>query len=90
MDDVFPHVYAFAVAKSGSTWINIEVFSVNADRSFSPAELRKRATELQGKLIKDDKLPERLRGHIAEPVATGDVPILTDDYAPVDALMHLW
>lgn len=90
MAEVFPQVSAFKVRASGGTWINIEVFAVNADQSFPLADLRQRAAQLQGKLIKDDKLPQRLDDHISQPVATGDVPVLTDDYAPVDALLHLW
>jgi spermidine synthase len=90
MAEVFPRVSAFKVRASGGTWINIEVFAVNASQSFPLSDLRQRAAQLQGKLIKDDKLPQRLDDHVSQPVATGDVPVLTDDYAPVDALLHLW
>ncbi len=90
MDEVFPQMCAFEVKDSGSVWLNIEVFGINASRSFSPAELRRRAAQLQGKLIKDDKLTERLDGYLPQPIVTRDVPVLTDDYAPVDKLIHLW
>ena len=90
MDEVFPQVHAFKVADSGTAWINIEVFGINGSARLTPAELRNRAQELEGKLIKDDKLLARLNGYIPGPISTKDVPTLTDDYAPVDKLIHLW
>jgi spermidine synthase len=90
MRETFPQVHAFQVKGSGGAWVNIEVFAVHASRSFSLAELRQRALELQGKLVKDDRLSERLDGYVSQTVRTGDVLILTDDYAPVDKLLHLW
>jgi len=90
MDEVFPQVHAFKVADSGTAWINIEVFGINGNARLTSAELRTRATDLKGKLIKDDKLLARLNGSIPGPVPTQDVPTLTDDYAPVDKLIHLW
>jgi hypothetical protein len=53
-------------------------------------ELRKRAAALQGKLIKDELLLTRVNGYVSGPINTKDVPMLEDDYAPVDALLHLW
>ncbi len=90
MDEIFPRLYAFRVPSSGSAWVNIEIFGINGTAALSPGELRARARELQGKLIKDENLLQYLDDSISEPVRTQDVPTLTDDYAPVDALMHLW
>jgi len=90
MAGVFPQVSAVVVAESGTEWKNIEVFGVNARAALSLAELGKRATQLRGRLIKDGDLLARLDGYITEPVRTQDVRALTDDYAPVDALIHLW
>lgn len=90
MAGVFPQLSAFTVPESGDDVINIEVFGINARASVSVAELRKRATQLQGKLIKDDQLVTRLDNYLTTPVTTKDVPVLEDDYAPVDALLHLW
>jgi len=90
MAEVFPQMAAVRVAHSGSEWVNIEVFGINARGTVSLTELRKRAAQLKGKLIKDELLLSRLDGYITEPVKTNDVPELTDDYAPVDALIHLW
>jgi spermidine synthase len=90
MGEVFPQMSAVVVPESGAEWKNIEVFGVSARATLSLAELRKRAAQLKGKLIKDDALLGRLDGYLTEPVKTQDVPGLTDDYAPVDALTHLW
>jgi spermidine synthase len=90
MAEVFPQMSAVVVPESGAEWKNIEVFGVSARATLSLAELRKRAAQLKGKLIKDDALLGRLDGYLTEPVKTQDVRGLTDDYAPVDALTHLW
>ncbi|MFB3880766.1 MAG: spermidine synthase [Armatimonadota bacterium] len=90
MAEVFPQMSAVKVAHSGAEWVNIEVFGVKSRRAVSLAELRKRAAQLKGKLIKDDELLSRLDGYVTEPVRTKDVPELSDDYAPTDALIHLW
>jgi spermidine synthase len=90
MEEVFPQVYAFKVTESGARFINIEVFGVNAGERTSLEVLRARAARMQGKSIKDDRLMDRLSAYVSGPVRTDDVPTLTDDYAPVDALLHLW
>ncbi len=90
MNEVFPQVSAVRVANSGSEWINIEVFGVNSGTRVSLADLRKRASQLKGRLIKDSALVSRLDGYIGEPMRTNDVTDLTDDFAPVDQLIHLW
>jgi len=90
MAGVFPRISAVGVADSGVEWRNIEVFGITAGGTVALPELRKRAASLKGKLIKDDEVLSRLDGYVTEPVPTRDVPELTDDYAPVDALIHLW
>jgi spermidine synthase len=90
MDDVFPQLHGFEVKYEDTTWVNIEVFALNSARTVPLSEIRTRAKELQGKLIKDDRLLERVDDYVRGPIRTGDVPLLTDDYAPVDGLMHLW
>jgi len=90
MDDVFPHLHGFEVKYEDTTWVNIELFALNSTRNVPLSEIRSRAKELQGKLVKDDKLSARVDDYVRGPVRTDDVPLLTDDYAPVDGLMHLW
>jgi spermidine synthase len=90
MDEVFPNVTAFKVADSGPITYNFEIFAVNAPQAVSMSTLRHRAKEMQGEIIRDRYLAERVEDVVSKPPRTDDVPTLTDDYAPVDALLHLW
>ena len=45
---------------------------------------------MAGTAIKDQYLTSRVTNYIGASLRTSDVPTLTDDYAPVDALIHLW
>ena len=90
MGDVFPHLQAFKVAESGARIMNIEVFAMIASNPVSAETLAARASSMQGSVIKDDALGARLANRVTADIATRDVPVLTDDYAPVDALLHLW
>lgn len=92
MQEVFPQVAAFGVVETvaSRSFMNIEVFATKAKAAIKMADLRQRAAEMQGKTIKDPELKMRVEQLIQQPVPTDDVPTLTDDYAPVDALMHLW
>ena len=90
MDEVFPHVTAFRVPDSGPIIYNIEIFAVNAPKAVSLSTLRQRAKEMQNTVIKDRWLTRRVEDVLSKPPRTDDVPTLTDDYAPVDALLHLW
>ena len=90
MKEVFPQVHVFPVAESGPRFMNIEVFAVNASRQVTLDTLRARARQMQGKTIKDDQLLRRVGNYLGQPVRTDVVRTLTDDYAPVDALIHLW
>jgi spermidine synthase len=90
MAEIFPQVHAFRVPESGTRSINIEVFGVNAKDAITLDTLRRRAAQMQGKVIKDDQLSSRVGNYLRGAVRTDDVPTLTDDYAPVDKLIHLW
>jgi len=90
MGEVFPNVYAFQVPESGTRVMNLEVFGVKSEPRTSMDTLRQRAVRMQGTTIKDDRLTQRLGNYVGRTVRTNDVPTLTDDYAPVDALLHLW
>jgi spermidine synthase len=90
MGEVFPNVYAFQVPESGTRIMNLEVFGVKSETRTSMDTLRQRAARMQGTTIKDDRLTQRLGNYVGRTVRTDDVPTLTDDYAPVDALLHLW
>lgn len=88
MKQVMPQCHAFRVIESGVDEQNIEIFAINSPEFIKIETLRQRAA--QNKLIKDDRLTKRLANYLGQNLPTKDVPLLTDDYAPVDALLHLW
>jgi spermidine synthase len=90
MKEVMPQCHAYRVVESPSSFYNIEIFAVNAPQLVSIETIRQRAAQAQGKTIKDDQLVKRVDNYVTQAVKTNDVPTLSDDYAPVDALMHLW
>jgi len=85
----FPQVYAFQVP-DGGRWRNLEIFGVNSQDPVTMATLRARAGTTQGTAPKDAALTRRLDTYLGAGIAVDDVPTLSDDYAPVDALIHLW
>lgn len=89
MKGVFGRAYPFTVPESG-TLMNIEIFALRSSKPVKIETLRARARRLQGKMIKDPDLMQRVGHYLSGPIQTNDVPTLTDDYAPVDALLHLW
>jgi spermidine synthase len=90
MAAVFPQLYGFKVVESDASAFNFEVFAVTSDRSIGIGTIRSRAAQMQGRAIKDRLLLSRVANYIGPSVPAKDVPTLTDDYAPVDALIHLW
>jgi len=88
--EVFPQIHVVRVPESGFELVNLEVFALKTKSQISRATLAARAKEMQGSVIKDARLSERLEAYVTARVRTDDVPTLSDDYAPVDALMHLW
>lgn len=90
MQETFPQVYGFRVADSDPSAWNYEIFAVNSDQTIGFSAIRKRAAQMAGTAIKDQYLTSRVTNYIGASLRTSDVPTLTDDYAPVDALIHLW
>ncbi|HEY3314968.1 MAG TPA: fused MFS/spermidine synthase [Bacillota bacterium] len=97
---VFSRVYPFAVPLSAAErpdgldrqgQRNIIIFTTNDGRAYDAAELKAVAAELDesgaGKTKTLGAYAEGLQD--ATSVETADVPVLSDDYAPVDALLHL-
>jgi len=89
MKEVFGRTYAFTVPEAGPI-MNIEIFALKSGQQVSIETVRTRAEQMQGKVIKDPDLLKRVGNYLSAPVDTNGVPTLTDDYAPVDALLHLW
>lgn len=88
MKETMPQCHAFRVIESGVDEQNIEIFAINSPEFIKIETIRQRAA--QNKTIKDKDLAKRIANYVGQSVRTSDVPPLTDDYAPVDALLHLW
>lgn len=82
MNEVFPQVYAFPTVGSGVVQ-NIELVATKNGDRVSEATLRERndrrdiGIDLSGEI-----------GNYRADEDVGDVPVLTDEYAPVDALLE--
>lgn len=83
MQEAFPHVYAFPTSDTDSLQ-NIEVVATKGPPR-SQAELQRLAAERD---VGIDLTDEVQRYTTASEVETGDVPVLTDEHAPVDALLQ--
>ena len=66
------------------------LFAVNSGQHFSKEQLIQQAKESPGEAVKDPLLAKRVSAIYVKEFPISDVPVLTDDYAPVDALIHLW
>lgn len=91
-ESLFPQVYTFLVGTQGNTenptTRNIILIATQDADRLSKAELATRAEEyLQAGAMQID-VRDFINSLVLERISTDDVPILTDDYAPVDALQH--
>jgi spermidine synthase len=91
--EVFPHVYAFPVGWNapvrGETAVrNIIVIAMMEKEAPEWADLMVRARSMATSLKVPSDMVQVLSSRVSEAVRTDDVPLLTDDYAPVDSLMH--
>lgn len=89
--DVFPTVYVFPVdySRYGSpaSLRNIILVATDAPR-LPDAEIRRRARALvDGNVVTVDRFLDAAGDLYGTPIPTHDVPVLTDDFAPVDALI---
>jgi len=85
MERAFEHVYAFPTSDTPLLQ-NIEVIATNRDLGYSEADLLARARARQARVGLN--LTTEIRQYVpAADVPTDDVPVLTDDYAPVDQLL---
>ncbi len=81
MQRVFPQVYSFPTRDAGGLQ-NIELLATVDDRRLTEAELRARNRNRSVGL----DLAREIDRYTVD-VDTGDAPLLTDDYAPVDSLL---
>ncbi len=80
-----PNVYVFTTIDSTGTVQNIMVLATKSFEQTNPLELREKTNSLT------DEMPELLSmaGRIySEDIPVSDVPVLTDDYAPVEKLLN--
>lgn len=83
MQQVFPHVYAFPTADTPYTQ-NVELVATKKQDGFTQAELRRLNAEKNVGVPLSDAID---RYQSSEDVKTDDVPVLRDEYAPVDSLL---
>jgi spermidine synthase len=89
---VFPGLYPFPV--SLRTYEDPEglrniILVATAERGLTRAEIMARARRIAPR-VRFPQFTAYAADHYDEPVAVEDVPVLTDDYAPVDALLPLY
>ena len=91
MRAVFPELYLFPVEYRQSPLLfgrrNLIVIALKRPLRWTPDAIVNRARQLvrEGK-VKIARLPEFAADSYRKPIPTDDVPILTDDYAPVEFL----
>ena len=83
MADTYPNTYSFPTS-STSALQNIELVATKRQEGFTEADLQARNDRLDIGVELSDELRSYRR---ARNVPVSDVPLLTDDYAPVDALL---
>jgi len=69
---------------------NLEVLSINGTEALPAKETRLSRARQTAKTADLDILPQLADGLYADRIPTDDIPMLTDKYAPTDALIHLW
>ena len=88
--DTFSTVYVVPTYYGGSAFllseINILLFATRDTTRMTRAEFMGRVGRVGGKLVPASELMEYASHLLEFPIATSDVPILTDDYAPVEVL----
>jgi spermidine synthase len=87
--ETFPVVHVVPTYDGGAYVfgdINILLFAMKGGRPLTRAELMGRVGRVKGRLVSASDLME-YASHLMElPIPTADVPVLTDDYAPVEIL----
>jgi spermidine synthase len=90
--EVFPGLYPFAVAylpyEDVEAIRNIMLVATT-ERSVGRAEILSRARRAADR-VRFARFPSYAADYYAEAIPVEDVPLLTDDYAPVDALIPLY
>jgi len=88
---VYPQVYVFPVwggSRVESTVRNIIVIGSTSSIAPNWSALQATAADASAALVKPSNIEMLLSARYTKAIQVDDVPILTDDYAPVDILMH--
>lgn len=90
--EVFRGLYPFAVAyhpDDDAAMIRNIMLVATAEGGLSRAEILSRARQTAGR-VRFPRFLSYAADHYGEPITVDDVPVLTDDYAPVDTLIPLY
>jgi spermidine synthase len=90
---VFPTVSIHPVLDAGGRDLEVirNIILVSGDAAAPSKEfLLERWRDVRRRSPSAPDLTEAIRGRVDAPVSTADVPVLTDDYAPTDALLLLF
>jgi spermidine synthase len=80
----FAQVYVFPVDEVA----NIIIIATQAQDRLAKQEVLRRAKDLEAQHNVHFPIERFAHGYVLDPIPTDDVPVLTDDYAPVDGLLH--
>lgn len=91
MREVFPQIYVFATRRpdnvSLDTIQNVILIATRDQKRLDIREITKRASTL-GRGLFPDPIGDIAISYYDDKLSDGDVPVLTDDYAPTDNLLH--
>jgi spermidine synthase len=80
----FAQLYVFPVDEVG----NIIVIATQMKDRLAKQEVIRRAQALEAQHKVHFPIERFAHTYVLDPIPTDDVPVLTDDYAPVDGLLH--
>ena len=90
---VFPTVAIYPVVEAGNDIESVRNIIVVAGEGAAPSKRSSCSTggaEVRRRSPGSSDLVAAINGRVDAPVPTQDVPVLTDDYAPTDALLLLF
>ncbi len=92
LTETFAEVYVFPARWYGNEIpagvTNVILVATDRRPRLTPDEIARRASILGTRLLSPTELREKALHLLEQPVPVADVPVLTDDFAPVDQLLH--
>jgi spermidine synthase len=92
LNEVYPQVYVFPVRRasgfSSESPQNVIVVATERAQRLTIREIMSRANPFSKRGVLPRPIADISASYLAEPVPQHDVPVLTDDYAPTDALVR--